>query len=74
VPRDQEEPNRILGVPRREYPAARRTEEPQRVLGIPMDSYGLVDVDRMRSLAHPIKRYKRWVQHRRCGPYAPEDD
>jgi hypothetical protein len=74
VPRDQEERNRVLGVPRRADPAARRTEEPQRVLGIPMDSYGLVDVDRMRSLAHPIKRYKRWVQHRRFGPYAPEDD
>jgi hypothetical protein len=74
VPHDQEEQNRILGVPLRADSAARGTEEPQRVLGIPMDSFGLVDVDRLRGLAHPIKRYKRWVQHRRFGPYVPEDD
>jgi hypothetical protein len=74
VPRDQEERNRVLGVPRRADPWARRTEEPQRVLGIPMGSSGFVDVAKMRSLAHPIKRYKRWVQHRRGGPYRPEDD
>jgi hypothetical protein len=39
-----------------------------------MGSSGFVDVAKMRSLAHPIKRYKRWVQHRRGGPYRPEDD
>jgi hypothetical protein len=74
VPSDQQEPNRILGLPRRPYPGAGRTEEPQRVLGLPLDSYGLVDFDRLQRLAHPIKAYKRWMQHRRLGPYAPDED
>lgn len=43
-------------------------------LGLPLDSYGPVDFDRLQRLAHPIKAYKRWMQHRRLGPYAPEED
>ncbi len=70
---DREERNKILGMPRRAASQAREGEEPQRVLGIPVDWYGPVDWNRLRSLRHPIKGYKRWALHRRLGPYAPDE-
>ena len=70
---DREERNKILGMPRRAAPHAREGGEPQRVLGIPVDWYGPVDWNRLRSLRHPIKGYKRWALHRRLGPYAPDE-
>jgi len=62
-------------MPRRELgPHAREGEEPQHILGLPADWYGPADWDRLRSLRHPIKAYKRWTLRRRLGPYAPDDD
>ena len=72
---DREEPNKVLGMPRRDIgPHARQDEEPRRVLGVPVDWYGPVDRDWLRSLRHPIKAYKRWALRRRLGPYAPDDE
>jgi hypothetical protein len=70
-----EEPQRVMGIPVRSLgPHARRTEEPQRVLGFPVDSLGPAERERLRSLAHPIRTYKRWVRRRRLGPYATDED
>src|SRR5450432_1080996 len=55
-------------------PHARHGEaEQQRVLGVPVDWYGSVNRDGLRWLTHPVHQYKRWVQHRRLGPYAPDN-
>jgi hypothetical protein len=70
---DQEERNRVLGMPRGVYSAARQDEEQRRVLGLPADWYGPVDQDLLRSLRHPIKAYKHWLLRRRLGPFAPEE-
>jgi hypothetical protein len=72
VASNREERNRVFGVPRAD-PNARQNEEPQRALGFPVDSFGPVDRDWLRSIAHPIKGYKRWAQRRRPGPYAPDE-
>lgn len=70
-----EEPQRVMGIPVRSLgPHARRTEEPQRVLGFPVDSLGPAEREWLRSLAHPIRTYKRWVRRRRLGPYATDED
>jgi len=71
---DRYEPNRVLGFPRKTGPRARQGEEPQRVMGIPVDSFGPVDRDWFRSLAHPVRGFRRWVRWRRLGPYATDDD
>ena len=73
---DQYEPNRVLGIPWRSEsdPRARQGEEPQRVMGFPVDWFGSIDRDTVRSLAHPIRRYRRWLRRRRLGPYAIDDD
>ena len=72
-----EEPQRVMGIPVRNLgPHARRGEEPQRVMGFPVDSLGPGPADRewLRSLAHPVRTYKRWVRRRRLGPYAKDED
>jgi hypothetical protein len=70
-----EEPQRVMGIPVRDLgPRARRSEEPQRVMGFPVDSLGPAERERLRSLAHPIRTYKRWVRRRRLGPYATDED
>jgi hypothetical protein len=70
-----EEPQRVMGIPVRNLgPHARRSEEPQRVMGFPVDSLGPAERVRLRSLAHPIRMYKRWVRRRRLGPYATDED
>jgi hypothetical protein len=75
VSRDGEEPNKVLGMVRRDIgPHARHDEEQQHVLGVPVDWYGPVDGIRLRSFRHPIKAYKRWRLRRRLGPYAPDDE
>jgi hypothetical protein len=71
---DQYEPKRVFGMPRSKDPHARQGEEPQRALGISADWFGSVDHDFFRSLAHPIRGYRRWRLRRRLGPYAPDDD
>ena len=55
---------------------ASQNEEPQRVMGFPVDSLGPghAERERLRSLAHPIRTYKRWVRRRRLGPYATDED
>jgi hypothetical protein len=45
---DQEEPNKVFGMPRGPDPHARQGEEPQHVLGVPVNWYGPVDWDRLR--------------------------
>ena len=77
VTRNEEEPNRVLGIPRtRIGPASQRDQqgsEPQRALGIPISQLS-VDIDFFRSLLHPIKGYRRRSRRRRLGAYALDDD
>jgi hypothetical protein len=77
VTRNEEEPNRVLGIPRnRIRPASQgdpQGREPQRALGIPISQLG-VDIDFFRSLLHPIRGYRRWSRRRRLGPYALDDE
>ena len=40
---DQEERNKVFGMPRGAGPHAREGREPQRVLGVPVDWFGPVD-------------------------------
>ena len=70
-----EEPQHVMGIPVRNLGShSRRSEEPQRVMGFPVDSLGPAERERLRSLAHPIRTYKRWVRRRRLGPYATDED
>jgi hypothetical protein len=72
-----EEPQRVLGIPIRDLgPHAGRGEEPQRVMGFPVGSFGpgTAELERLRSLAHPVRTYKRWARRRRLGPYATDED
>jgi hypothetical protein len=72
---DEYEPNRVLGIPWTRDPNARReVRESQRVMGFPVDWFGPVDGDWLRSLAHPVRGYRRWLRRRRLGPYAIDDD
>jgi hypothetical protein len=75
--RENEEPQRVLGERLWDLgPHARHDEEPQRVMGYPVDSLGPspADVEWLRSLAHPIRTYKRWLRRRRLGPYVTDED
>ena len=71
---DREEPNRVLGLPRRTGPQARQGEEQQHVMGFSADWFGSVDLDWIGSLVHPIRAYKRWTRRRRLGPYLTDED
>ena len=71
---DQEERNRVFGMPRGADPRAKQGEERQQVLGVPADWFGPVDWGWFRSVTHPIKAYQRWTLRRRLGPYAPDND
>jgi hypothetical protein len=70
---DEYEPKRVLGFPVTRDPHARQDIEPRRVLGFSGDSSGGIDMDWIRSLAHPIRGYRRWQQRRRFGPYAIDE-
>jgi hypothetical protein len=70
---DEYEPNRVLGVPWTKERPARQDEEPQRVMGFPVGWSGAIDLDGLRSLAHPVRGYRRWLRRRRLGPYAVDD-
>jgi hypothetical protein len=74
VASDREEPNRVFGMPLQTGPHTRQDEEQQRVLGVPAGWFGPVDRDWFRSLAHPVRGYKRWLRRRRLGPYAVDED
>jgi hypothetical protein len=69
----QEERNRVFGMPIGTGPGGRQEEEPRHVMGLPADWFESADLSPLRSLAHPIRGYKRWVRRRRLGPYADED-
>ena len=71
---DEYEPNRVLGFPLGRDRHARQDIESQRVLGFSPDWSGSIDTDWIRSLAHPIRGYRRWLRHRRFGPYAIDED
>jgi hypothetical protein len=75
--REDEEPQRVVGFPVRSFgPHSRQEEEPQRIAGFPVGSIGPTpaDLEQLRSLAHPIRTYKRWARRRRLGIYATDDD
>ena len=71
---NREERNRVLGVPIGTNPYRPQGEEQQRVMGFPADVFDGVNLDGLRSLAHPIRGYKRWARRRRLGPYATDED
>ena len=71
---DREERNRVLGIPIGAGPHNRQGVEQQRVMGFPADTFEGVNLDGLRSLAHPIRGYKRWARRRRLGPYATDED
>jgi hypothetical protein len=71
---DREERNRVLGIPIGTSPHDRHGEEKQRVMGFPVDTFDGANLDGLRSLAHPIRTYKRWARRRRLGPYATDED
>lgn len=68
------EPKRVLGFPVGQDPYRRDHREAQRLLGVPTDWIGPVDVQWFHSLIHPIRSWKRWIRHRRLGPYDIGDD
>ena len=70
---DEYEPNRVLGFPLARDPHARQDIESQRVMGFTVDGSGGIDTDWIRSLAHPIRGYRRWLRRRRFGPYAIDE-
>jgi hypothetical protein len=72
--RDEYEPNRVLGIPWPKDQQARQDREPQRVMGFPVDWFSGIDVDWLRSLAHPVRGYQRWQRRRRFGPYVIDED
>jgi hypothetical protein len=74
MPGDQQEPNRVLGIPWTRDPQTRQGEEPQRVMGFPVDWLSRVDLDWVQSLAHPIREYRRWLRRRRLDPYVTDED
>ena len=72
---DKYEPNRVLGLPWTRDPQARQDDkEPQRVMGFPVDWFADIDLGWFRSLAHPVRGYRRWLRRWRLGPYAIDDD
>ena len=71
---DGEERPRILGFPVGERPGPPGRGESERILGMPVDWFGPVDVAWFRSIAHPVRSWRRWRRHRRLGPYALDDD
>jgi hypothetical protein len=70
---DEYEPKRVLGFPVTKDPHARQDRKPQRVMGFSGDQSDGIDMDWIRSLAHPIRGYRRWLQRRRFGPYAIDE-
>ena len=75
--REGEEPQRYMGLPIGSFgPHSNPDEEPQRIAGFPVGSIGPTpaDLESLRSLAHPIRTYKRWARRRRLGFYATDED
>ena len=70
---NREERNRVLGFPVGSDPYREQREE-QHVMGIPADVFEDVNLDVLRSLAHPVRACRRWARRRRLGPYTADDD
>lgn len=67
VARNQEERNRVFGMPRdpgQRYPTG---EEEQRVMGVPASWFEGADRDWLKSLARPLRRGQEWLRSRRGG-------
>jgi hypothetical protein len=71
---NREERNRVLGVPVGPGPRRGQDEEQQHVMGLPAGWFEDVNFDGLRSLAHPVRAYRRWARRRRLGPYATDED
>ena len=71
---DGEERPRVLGIPIGAGTHGRQGEEQQHVMGFPADAFDGLNLNGLRSLAHPIRGYKRWARRRRLGPYAMDED
>ncbi len=72
--RNREERNRVLGVPVGPDPHRGQGEEQQHVMGLPAGWFEDVNLDGLRSMAHPVRAYRRWARRRRLGPYATDED
>jgi hypothetical protein len=70
---DEYEPKRVLGFPVTRDPHARQETQPLRAMGFSADRSDGIDMDWIRSLAHPIRGYQRWRRRRRFGPYAIDE-
>jgi hypothetical protein len=70
---NREERNRFLGFPVGPDPHREHREE-QHLMGIPADVFDDVNLDALRSLAHPVRAYRRWARRRRLSPYAADED
>jgi hypothetical protein len=68
---DREEANRFLGMPRGGVSNSPGNEH-QRLLGFAVGTLQPHNPNWLDYLRHPARRYRRWVQHRRLGPYAPD--
>jgi hypothetical protein len=65
---DREEPQRVLGIPLREFSRDPDAEEPQRVLGIPVDWFEPARNELHGFMERYVRGYRRWAQRRRPGP------
>ena len=81
MPRDNYEPNRIMGFPRTRSPHARQGEEPQRMMGMPADWFSDGGAGHFRPLAHPFREFRQWLlrelrerRERRQGDPPIQDD
>jgi hypothetical protein len=68
VTSDQEEPQRVLGIPLGAFSRDPDAEEQQRVLGFPVDWLESARREVLRSLGGPLREYRRWTRRRRPGP------
>jgi hypothetical protein len=74
---NEEESPRVMGFRVDSFRTrASQGEEQQHVLGFPVGSFGPGPAEReqLRSLAHPIRAYKKWLRHRRLGAYAIDEE
>ncbi len=70
---NRDERNRFLGFPVGPDPHREQREE-QHMMGFPADVFEHANLDALRSLAHPVRAYRRWARRRRLGPYATDED
>jgi hypothetical protein len=71
---NREERNRVLGVPVGPGTGRGQREEQQHVMGLPADWFEDLNLDGLRSMAHPVRAYRRWARRRRLGSYTTDED